>query len=152
MPRALLRIKARTPTKLRLVGVLAYLIIGRNFCCKKHFSDEESLRRSWCARKALSSAELSLAGGQPAATRSAPANILSQEEDEYRRAHLRREGHSPEDSTSSYEGWLRRSRRTHDIRTSAEPSLAGGQHPVTRSAPANILSQEEDGYRRAQLR
>ena len=45
--------------------------------------------------------EPSFAGGQLASACSAPANIISQEEDEYRSAQLRREGRSPEESTSS---------------------------------------------------
>ena len=48
----------------------------------------------------LTSGEPSFAGGQPASACSAPANIPSQEKDEYRRAQLRREGRSPEESTS----------------------------------------------------
>ncbi len=36
--------------------------------------------------------------------------------------------------------------------TSGEPSFVGGQHPSTRSAPANIRLQEEEEYRRVQLR
>ena len=104
------------------------------------------------ADDALTSAEPLLAGGQHPIARSAPANILSQEEDKYRRAHLRGEARSPEKSTSSYEGCPCRSRRADDTLTSAEPLFAGGQHPNPRSAPANILSQEEDKYRRAHLR
>ena len=103
-----------------------------------------------CRRPAPTSA--AFAGGQPAPTHSAPANVLSQEEDEYRRAQLRREGHSPEESTSSYKGLLRRSRREEGIRSSDEPLFAGGQPAPTHSAPASILSQEEDEYRKAQLR
>ena len=38
------------------------------------------------------------------------------------------------------------------MRTSDEPSVVGGQPASACSAPANILSQEEDEYRRAQLR
>ena len=38
------------------------------------------------------------------------------------------------------------------MRTSAEPSFTGGQRVNPRSAPANIRLQEEDEYRRAQLR
>ena len=49
----------------------------------------------------LSSDEMLFAGGQAANPRSAPANIFLQEEDEYRRVHLRREGRSPKESTSS---------------------------------------------------
>ena len=45
--------------------------------------------------------EPSFVGGQPASACSAPANIPSQEKDEYRRAQLRREARSPEESTSS---------------------------------------------------
>ena len=45
--------------------------------------------------------EPSFVGGQPASACSAPTNIPSQEKDEYRRAQLRREGRSPEESTSS---------------------------------------------------
>ena len=45
--------------------------------------------------------EPSVVGGQPASACSAPANIPSQEEDEYRRAQPRREARSPEESTSS---------------------------------------------------
>ena len=44
--------------------------------------------------------EPSFAGGQPASACSAPANIPSQEEDEYRSAQLRREARSPEERTS----------------------------------------------------
>ena len=100
----------------------------------------------------VTSAEPLFVGGQHPNPRSAPANILSQEKDEYRRAHLRGEARSPEKSTSSYEGCPCRRRRADDALTSAEPLLAGGQHPIARSAPANILSQEEDKYRRAHLR
>ena len=96
--------------------------------------------------------EPSFVGGQPASACSAPANIPSQEEDEYRRAQLRREGRSPEENTSSRKGLLRRIRREMGMRTSDEPSFAGGQLASACSAPANILSQEEDEYRRAQLR
>ena len=35
---------------------------------------------------------------------------------------------------------------------SGEPSFVGGQAAIPRLAPANIRLQEEDGYRRAQLR
>ena len=38
------------------------------------------------------------------------------------------------------------------IRTSDEPLFVGGQGAFARPAPANIRLQEEDGYRRAQLR
>ena len=38
------------------------------------------------------------------------------------------------------------------MRTSDEPSFAGGQPASACSAPTNIPSQEEDEYRRAQLR
>jgi hypothetical protein len=96
--------------------------------------------------------ELSFVGGQPASTRVAPANVLSKEEDEYRGAQLRREGHSPEESISSYKGLLRRSRGEERIRSSDELSFVGGQPAPTHSAPANVLSQEEDEYRGAQLR
>ena len=44
--------------------------------------------------------EPSFVGGQPASACSAPANIISQEKDEYRSAQLRREGRSPEERTS----------------------------------------------------
>ena len=54
--------------------------------------------------------EPSFAGGQPASACSAPTNIPSQEEDEYRRAQLRREAPSPEESTSSRKTLLRRDR------------------------------------------
>jgi hypothetical protein len=60
------------------------------------------------AEDTLTSAEPLFAGGQHPNPCSAPANILSQEKDEYRRAHLRGEARSPEKSTSSYEGLLRR--------------------------------------------
>ena len=49
----------------------------------------------------LSSGEPSFVGGQAAIPRLAPANIRLQEEDGYRRAQLRREAPSPEESTSS---------------------------------------------------
>ena len=38
------------------------------------------------------------------------------------------------------------------VRTSDEPSFVGGQPANQRSAPANIRLQEEDEYRRVQLR
>ena len=46
--------------------------------------------------------EPSFVGGQGAITRPAPANIRLQEENEYRRAQLRREARLPEESTSSH--------------------------------------------------
>ena len=49
----------------------------------------------------LSSGEPLFDGGQGVNLHSAPANIRSQEQDGYRRVQLRREGHSPEDGTSS---------------------------------------------------
>ena len=60
------------------------------------------------AEDTLTSAEPLFAGGQHPNPRSAPANILSQEEDKYRRAHLRGEARSPEKSASSDKGLLRR--------------------------------------------
>ena len=104
------------------------------------------------AEDTLTSAEPLFAGGQHPNPRSAPANILSQEEDGYQRAFLRREGHSPEEGTSSYESWLRRSRVERKFRSSEETLLDGRQPPSAQPTPANIRSQEEDEYRRAQLR
>ena len=87
------------------------------------------------------SAEPSFAGGQPASACSAPANILSQEEDEYRRAQLRREAPSPEESTSSRKSLLRRSRREMGDpylrrtlvrrRTACVRMLSSGKHSLT---------------------
>ena len=51
--------------------------------------------------ESLYSDEPSFAGVQTVNPRSAPANIRLQEEDEYRRAHLRLEGRSPEEGASS---------------------------------------------------
>ena len=59
------------------------------------------VRRSWRERGIRTSGEDSFVGGQGAITRPAPANIRLQEEDEYRRAQLRREARSPEESTST---------------------------------------------------
>jgi len=66
----------------------------------------------------LSSGKGTLVGGQGRNLRSAPANILSQEKDEYRRAQLRRERRSPEEGTSSRKGLLRRSRCEVEILSS----------------------------------
>ena len=85
--------------------------------------------------------EPSFAGGQPASACSAPTNIPSQEEDEYRRAQLRREAPSPEESTSSRKSLLRRSR--HEMggaylrralvrrRTACIRMLSSGKHSLT---------------------
>ena len=84
--------------------------------------------------------EPSVVGGQPASACSAPANILSQEEDEYRRAQLRREARSPEERTSSRKSLLRRSR--HEMggaylrralvrrRTACVRMLSSGKHSL----------------------
>ena len=60
------------------------------------------VRRSWRERGIRTSGEDSFVGGQGAITRPAPANIRLQEENEYRRAQLRREARLPEESTSSH--------------------------------------------------
>ena len=96
--------------------------------------------------------EPSFVGGQPPHLRSAPANILPQEEIKLPESQLRREGRSPEESTTSDKVCLRRSRRVADVVTSDEPSFAGGQPAHPHPAPANIRSQEENHYRQPQLR
>ena len=80
--------KSPTPSRMALTG-------GRHQLLLRVF------RRSWCESEIRTSDERRFAGGQSTNPRPAPANVRLHEEDEYRIAHLRREGRSPEESTSS---------------------------------------------------
>ena len=101
------------------------------------------LRRSWCLDGCVNSDKAPLTVEERAVNLLAPANIPSSEKIYYRKPQLRREPRSPEESTTSDKGCPSRSRRAHDIATSAESLFVGGQPPHPPPAPASIRSQED---------